>query len=343
MPTFWVRTDSNSANNPAMNLTTDDAFEISFVPSGSSGDVLLEYDSGNVDPDTQVQIDGVNYDFVFELSATLPTENSDGAQQVPEQFEGASLFLITIQDYPTAGETTRVAFLPEEDATMADMDAFGNGAIELQNIDTTTPGVVCFAAGTRLMTPDGERPVEELREGDLVSTAGGAALPIVWISSSTHVWPGATEEALPILISQGALGAGRPARDLIVSPQHKVLISGAAAERHAGVSEVLVPAKGLTRLSGIRRMKGKRRVTYYHVLLQRHAILLSERLASESFYPGPMALRMLRIDQRLDIHRKLPGLRDNGYGPTARQCLTRRQTQALARAISAKLTPASRV
>lgn len=55
-------------------------------------------------------------------------------------------------DYSAPGESTRLVFLPEEDAIQADMDAFGNGGVNLVNIDTATPGVICFASGTRLMT-----------------------------------------------------------------------------------------------------------------------------------------------------------------------------------------------
>ena len=327
MATFSGRTDSNTANNAALNLTGADAFEITFVPRGSTGDIILDYDNGNIDPDTHVQIDGVNYDFTFELSATLPTENRDGANQVPAEFRGSVLYLITIEDYPTVGDSTRFAFLPEEEATLAQMDAFGNGAIALQNVDTTTPGTVCFAAGTRLRTPDGSLAVEHLKAGDRLSTVGGDARPILWVSSSHHEWPGAAGDTLPILISRGALGPNKPARDLIVSPQHKVLLSGSEVELHCGQPEVLVPAKALTSLRGIRRMNGKKRITYHHVMLDRHAVLISEGLGSESFYPGPTAMRMLSISQKLGIHRALPSLRTNGYGPTARPCLTAAETE----------------
>lgn len=339
MATFNGRVDSLTANNPSMNLTGETAFTITFVPRDGTGDIILEYDNGNVDPDTQVEIDGVNYDFTFELSATLPT-SGQGTNQIPNEFLGATVYIITIQDYPTVGEQTRFAFLPEEEATLAQMDAFGNGAVSLQNIDTTTPGTVCFAEGTRLRTPDGNRAVEHLKAGDRVLTQNGDALEIVWISNSKHRWPGECEDALPILISKGALGRDKPSRDLVVSPLHKVLIAGSDAELFCGQSEVLVPAKGLTALRGIRRMNGKRQITYYHVLLERHAVLLSEGLGSESFYPGPSAMRMLSISQRLAIHRALPGLRDKGYGPAARNCLTPRETEDLAREIKTRLAAA---
>ena len=342
--TFWARTDSNSANNPALNLTGDPAIEITFVPSGINGDILLEYSGGGVDPDTQVQIDGVDYDFVFELSADLPTLNKDGAQQVPDQFEGTVTYLITVQDYPTTGETTRLTFLPEETATQAEMDDFGNGAIDLQNIDTTTPGVVCFASGTRLETPDGARAIETLKVGDHVATVDFGPLPIVWISSSVHVWPGSGEQALPVLISAGALGERQPLRDIVVSPQHRVLLSSPTAELQTGSPDVLVPASGLTSLPGIRQMKGKRRIAYYHILLERHAILKAEGLASESFYPGPTAMQMLRPDQRQDIERHFPTLQDQGvsaYGPTVRLCLTFTETRALAAGMKSQMASGS--
>lgn len=332
MPTsYWARIDSNTANNPALNLTGDPSVFVTFVPSGTGGDILLDANGGAADPDTQIEIDGVTYDFIFESSSTLPSAANQGGTQVPTQFQGSTLYLITIIDYPTAGDTTRLAFLPEDEATQADMDAFGNGAIRLQNIDPTGPGVICFAAGTRLMTPTGERPVEELAAGDLVETVDAGHLPIVWISSSRRVWPGSPEKELPILIARDALAPGRPVRDLVVSPQHKVLLSAGTAPR-APLSGSLAPAKGLTGLPGVRQMKGKREVTYYHVLLDRHAILISEGLPTESFYPGPTAMSMLRPEQKLAVLAAL-GRPAERYGPQARPCLTVREARTVASAL----------
>jgi len=332
MPTsFWARTDSNSANNPALNLTGDPSALITFVPSGTNGDILLDANAGAADPDTQVEINGVPYDFVFESASTLPTAANQGAGQVPVQYQGSTLYMITIIDYPAPGDTTRMAFLPDDQATEAEMNAFGNGAIRLQNIDTTGPGVICFAAGTRLATPDGERAVEDLAIGDLVTTIDAGPMPIFWISSSRHAWPGGSEQALPILIAKGAMARGLPARDLVVSPQHKVLLTGQLASDLPRAS-MLAPAKGLTRLPGVRQMKGKRSITYYHVLLERHALLLSEGLPSESFYPGPTALAMLNPAQRMALLQTLsepPYL----YGPRARPCLSVSETIALSETI----------
>ncbi|TMM54397.1 Hint domain-containing protein [Sulfitobacter sabulilitoris] len=332
--TFWARTDSGSANNPALNLTGDPAVEITFVPSGMSGDLILEGSGTATDPDTQVQIGGQTYDFTYELGGFLPTRKSDGAQQVPDRFEGNPVYIVTVQDYPAAGETTRLAFLPDDLATQSEMDAFGNGAIDVQGVDTTSPGAVCFAGGTRILTPQGEMCVDDLKAGDLVMTLDHGPQPILWVSQSAHSWPDSPEKELPVLISSGAFGQGAPRNDLVVSPQHKILVTRCNDAASSEAVEALVPAKGLTSLPGIRIMKGKRSVVYFHILLENHEIVMAEGLPSESFFPGSTALNMLLDHQVRDILSLVPGLaadRENGYGPRARDYLTFSQTKALVR------------
>jgi hypothetical protein len=330
--TFWARIDSASANNPALNLTGDPAVGITFVPSGTSGDLILDTAGGAIDPDTQIEIEGIVYDFTFELSGLMPTTKNNGSQQVPDQFEGNAVYIVTVQDYPTAGETTRLAVLPDDLATQAEMDSFGNGAIDVQNVDTTSSGAVCFAAGTQILTPKGCLLIEDLKAGDLVMTLDHGPQPILWISQSEHVWPGSSEKDLPILISSGALGPNTPRTDLMVSPQHKILILDANTANASNNDEVLVPAKGLTSLPGVRVMKGKSQVTYYNILLERHEILLAHGLTTESFFPGPAALKMLQAKQREVIFSLFPSLKEcraDGYWPQARSCLTRRETEKL--------------
>ncbi len=333
--TFWARTDSGTANNPALNLKGDAAVEITFVASGGSGDLFLEQPAGGgVDPDTQISIGGTSYDFTFELSGTLPTRNSDGAQQVPDQLQGSVVYIVTVQDYPAAGDTTRLAFLPEETATQTEMDSFGNGAIDIQGVDETpAPGPVCFAGGTKILTAHGEVLVEELQEGDMVVTLDDGPMPILWISSSRMSWPLESSSSKPIKISAGALGQNLPLRDLVVSPQHKVLLTKDRTFDGLPEQQFLAPAKGLLSWPGVRLMKGKLDVVYYHILLAKHSILFSDGLPSESFYPGPCAQKMLKQHQRAEILALFPELANmhsSGYGPQARRCMTRKETEELA-------------
>ena len=335
--TFTAREDSGSANNPALNLTGDPAVVLTFInedANGNTGDLILDQPvDGSPDPDTQVIIDGTSYSFTFELSGFLPTQKKNGSQQVPDQFEGSEVYIITVHDYPTPGETIRFAFMPGESASLAEMDAFGNGAIDVQNADNTPPpGAVCFGSGTLILTPDGEKAIEDLRPGDLVTTLDRGPCAIQWISRSQHAWPGSPDKEKPILITSGSIGAGKPVRDLVVSPQHRILLDGPEVMAAIGTEQVLAPACGLIDLPGVRQMAGKRRETYHHILLENHAILVADGAPAESFFPGETAVGMLSAQQRRDLTAVLARLgRGVGpdYGPMARQALTRRKARRL--------------
>ena len=335
--TYSAREDSGSANNPALNLTTADAIELTFIAetdTGGAGDLILDQPTGGgVDPDTQVEIGGTSYSFTYELSGTMPTQKKDGAQQVPDQYEGSDVVIITVEDYPSAGETTRYAFMPNESASLVDMDDFGNGAIDVQNVDETPdPTPICFLKGSLIRTPHGDVPVEDLAVGDLVMTLDDGPMPIKWISFTEHRWPGTPDRCVPVLIPAGALGDGRPQRDLAVSPQHRMLLKGNDVKRSFGRNEVLIPAKGLIGFKGCRAMKGKREANYYHVLLDRHCIVKAEGAFAESFFPGTTALKMMTRQQRKYIYDLFPGLltdTETGYGPMARHSLSYREAATL--------------
>lgn len=205
----------------------------------------------------------------------------------------------------------------------------GNTKATVADLDTTTevkfPGVICFAAGTTLLTPNGEVAVEDLCKGDLVETADSGAQPVLWIGSTKMVFDGNNEKHKPIFVASHALGKDKPRRDLILSPHHKILLESIDGDG------ILAPAKGLTKQRRIRRMRGRREVEYFHVLLSSHSIIFSHGLATESFYPGQTAMKMLTAKQRLEIEAALPWFKNDpgAYGPRARQSLTRRQAEEL--------------
>ena len=197
-------------------------------------------------------------------------------------------------------------------------------SMTVQNANASTysydnTGIVCFAAGTRVTTPQGEVAIENLRPGDLVNTLDHGAQPLLWVGQR-HISDAelaASEELRPVLISKGALGNSR---DLLVSRQHGMLIG----------TNHLVRAIHLAReMPGVRIANGKREVTYVHLFFARHEIVFAEGIASESFYPGPTALRMLSPAGRLEFLNLIPGLDTPGaltdikvteavYGKTAR-------------------------
>jgi Ca2+-binding RTX toxin-like protein len=136
---------------------------------------------------------------------------------------------------------------------------------------------VCFAAGTRILTAQGEAAVETLRVGDLVATLGlkGAPVaPVLWVGRRRIALAGNphAEALMPIRIRAGALGQGAPTRDLLVSPDHCLFLDGA-----------LVPARLLVNGGTIVVERGLAEVTYFHVELDRHDVLIAEGAAAESW------------------------------------------------------------
>ena len=132
----------------------------------------------------------------------------------------------------------------------------------------------CYVAGTRILAEHGEAAVETLREGDRVRTADGRLAPVRWVGRmrvdlARHPAP---HHAAPIRIAANAFAPGLPKRDLLVSPDHALLAEG-----------VLIPARRLVNGATIRAEPNFGVVTYVHVELDRHDLLLAEGLAAESY------------------------------------------------------------
>ncbi len=133
--------------------------------------------------------------------------------------------------------------------------------------------VACFAQGTLIATPRGEIAVENLSEGDVVSTIGGASQKVRWVgvrhlSCTAHP---RRNDILPIRVRRDAIAAGRPARDLLLSPDHAVFLDG-----------VLVPVRHLVNGASIVQEDVKS-VTYFHIELAAHDVVLANGLECESY------------------------------------------------------------
>jgi hypothetical protein len=141
----------------------------------------------------------------------------------------------------------------------------------------------CFTAGTRLLTGRGEVEVQAVRPGDRVATLSGRALRVVrWVGHTSidlDRHPGAADVA-PIRLTANAFAPGVPHRDLLLSPDHAVAWGGDA---EAGAPGVLIPAHLLVNGASIRREPARGCITYFHVELDRHDVLLAEGLPAESY------------------------------------------------------------
>lgn len=201
---------------------------------------------------------------------------------------------------------------------------------EFQNNDPS-----CFTPGTLIATPAGEIPVEKLKVGDRVITRDHGLQEIRWIGaqycSARRLVR--SPQLLPVLIRQGALGNGQPQRDLMVSPNHRMLICSDRSLLYFEDSEVLVAAKHLVGQPGIEIAQCPD-VTYVHFLLDRHEVVLAEGCWSESFQPGDYTLSSMDEAQRQEIFELFPELAtETGQVAylSARRSLKRREAQALLR------------
>lgn len=134
--------------------------------------------------------------------------------------------------------------------------------------------VACLTQGTLVRTPQGEVAVETIAIGDLVTTQDGAAVPVKWIGKRSYSssFLKANENIVPVLIPAGSLDGDVPRRDLIVSPEHGVL-----------VGDVLVPAGLLVDGEVIRKARGLEAVQYFHLEFEEHQIILAEGTPTESY------------------------------------------------------------
>ena len=170
----------------------------------------------------------------------------------------------------------------------------------------------CFASGTLIETPDGPRAVETLKLGDRVSTRDSGSAPIRWTGSVT-IGPdrlAAQPSLRPVRIRAGALGRDLPRRDLLLSQQHRVLLQGAPLALTLGIEEALGAAIHLVGRAGVSIERTATAVTYHHILFDRHEIVFSEGLPTESFLPGPAVMPSVTDEARAELIELFPELAD---------------------------------
>jgi hypothetical protein len=148
------------------------------------------------------------------------------------------------------------------------------GALAFSPGGVFTGALACFALGTRILTDTGEIPVEDVATGDLVpGQVSGALRRVCWVGRrvvnvENHPRPW---DVAPVCIRAGALAPGQPRRDLLLSPDHAVLVHG-----------VLIPARYLVNGATVAQ-RWVARITYLHIELDAHDVLLAEGMPCESF------------------------------------------------------------
>ncbi len=218
------------------------------------------------------------------------------------------------------------------DGVVTYFDEFGatTGTLTFTDIEDVVP---CFTPGTVIATPAGEVPVEQLAVGDKVITRDNGIQEIRWIGRKGLTGADLARSAhlKPVRINKGALGHGLPERDMLVSPNHRVLVANDKTALYFEESEVLVAAKHLTGLKGI-AVEDARWVTYIHIMFDQHEVILSDGAWTESFQPGDISLGSIGNAQRNEIFELFPELQTkdglNAYS-AARRSLRKHEVQLL--------------
>ncbi len=283
-----------------------------FVNDAGAETNFADNDAGQ-ELDADVTIDGVTFTAGTRIEAEYLIVLRD-----PEGNEYTAIAVNINDSSPSYATVEAIAFvdtLPPANTPLEIISASegptngGGSAIDASRI------VPCFCKGTFIETDQGLRPVETLREGDRILRADqsfGTLRRIFKVTLSPDQLR--TDPRLyPVRIVAGALGRGLPKRDLLVSRQHRMLMSSNISERMFGVRDVLIPAIRLTALPGIYVEDKITEVTYVHLLFDQHEVIFAEGAPTESLFTGPEALKAVGPAARDEILTLFPQLADITY------------------------------
>lgn len=277
--------------------------------SGTTGDLVLEENGGGVDPDTTVSIDGGPFvSFTFIQTGTVSEGNFDGETYTIIEIDGKEYILLNSAAGAAGGYG-------------------GSGTLWVLN-SGEPDAPVCFTRGTMIHTPNGLIAIENLSVGDLVTTKQNGACEIKWIRSRKFKVRLGQE---PVLIKASALGNARPRTDLLVSPQHRILVSGQKVELLFGAPEALLAAKHLVDGIRIKTMTHLTEVEYFHFMCDSHQVVISNGAYTESMHPGQVAMNGWEKAAQDEILMIFPELAEGpaAYGPTALMALKGFEGRAL--------------
>lgn len=176
--------------------------------------------------------------------------------------------------------------------------------------------ITCFGSGTQIETAQGPRAVEDIARGAQIWTRDHGLKRVTWTGAAEVEAQGALA---PVVFAPGSFGNSR---ELVVSQQHRMLVSGFQVELLFGTTDVLVAAKHLCGLPGVALRPGGR-LRYYHIMFDQHEIIRANGILSESFFVSPVSLGGLDRAARKEFLTLFPQMSgpDLRFGPTAAPAL----------------------
>ncbi len=208
------------------------------------------------------------------------------------------------------------------------------GEVQSKRLSSDFGGdVICFTKGTRIRTESGTVLVESLSVGDKVQTKDNGFQEIMWIGkrrmsgARLHAIP----DLRPVRLRQNAIGVDIPDEDLLVSPEHRILVSGERAQALFNQPEVLVTARDLVNDHTVFFDHAVREVTYVHLLFGSHQVIWANGAESESYHPANTTLKTVDASQRESLLELFPNIKRDpySYGPFARRNLDKSEAAIL--------------
>ncbi len=248
--------------------------------------------SGGDGDDTFYVSDGTHGDGDVISGGSGPDENTD--HDVLDLTGSGSRTINAVADVNDAGAPTGTV-------TVGNGDVLTFSGIE---------EIICFTPGTAILTPSGEIAVENLKVGDKVVTRDNGLQTIRWVGKKQLSGRDllSRPKLRPVMIRAGSLGPNLPERDMMVSPNHRMLLVSEQAQLLFEEAEVLVAAKHLVGMDGVQQIDTVG-VEYVHFLCDNHEVVLANGAWSESFQPGEYSMGSIDQAQREEIYDLFPELR----------------------------------
>jgi hypothetical protein len=305
---------------------SDSSYDSALLIAGNSvqSAIIARADAASVYVNGSVNIDVLGNDTTTS-GGTLTVTHVNGQAVVA----GSTITLATGESVTLNADGT-LTFQNDADLGAVNFTYSISDGINSDTGFVNVASIPCFVSGTRILTPRGEVTVESLQPGDLVMTRDAGAQRLRWIGGRTV---SASGDFAPILIRAGTFGAHR---NLLVSPQHRVLIRDYLAELLFGEAEVLVAAKDLVNGHSVVQKAGGF-VTYIHLMFDRHQVVFSEGLETESFLPGPQTNSIFDkpvLDEICALFPELDPETGEGYSPAARRILRHYEARLLSPALA---------
>lgn len=271
-PASWAGIASSSAISAPHSLTID---------PGTGGQLIIDYQGLNSTTlQTNISLDlhlvsppppSFNLQFAFSTDPQAIAHTT--ARQRYDVSANQTLIQLN-EDYSSYSTAHTNIFIPgnpyqiPQDGQWYPLNVPAAGQSTQQN----SSNVVCYLAGTLIDTPQGPRPIEELRLGDAVHVFQNGQKTTEYLrwTGQKSVIPASSDD-WPIRIRRHAFGENCPFQDLYITEEHCLLLRGA-----------FVPARMLVNGRTILREK-RDHYDIYHIETYEHRIISANGALSETY------------------------------------------------------------